>query len=207
MRAEAFPGMRVHEHDWRALQASTGDRPPLQRLRVGFLSTEFIGMPTSYLTADMFHLFDKEKYEVFVYAASAHDNSHWRIKIEQHAEHVVDVVELDTYETLERVKQDKLHVFVDMDVGAATACVGVPLVCLFSACSAPPRLSVIMCSFVRVCILFCAAPPHLTINHMRSFVHCLPRPCKPTETVLVCSVLALRRHISRLTICIPLSIV
>ncbi len=66
MRAEAFPGMRVHEHDWRALKAAEAERPPVQRLRIGFLSTEFSAMPTSYLTADMFHLFDKEKYEVFV---------------------------------------------------------------------------------------------------------------------------------------------
>ena len=64
---------------------------PGQRLRVGYVSSDFGNHPLSHLMGSVFGLHDRSRVEVFCYALSPSDGSEWRVRIEGEAEHFLDV--------------------------------------------------------------------------------------------------------------------
>lgn len=64
---------------------------PGQRLRVGYVSSDFGNHPLSHLMGSVFGLHDRSRVEVFCYALSPSDGSEWRVRIEQETEHFMDV--------------------------------------------------------------------------------------------------------------------
>jgi protein O-GlcNAc transferase len=64
---------------------------PGQRLRVGYVSSDFGNHPLSHLMGGVFGLHDRSRVEVFCYALSPSDGSEWRMHIEAETEHFLDV--------------------------------------------------------------------------------------------------------------------
>jgi len=64
---------------------------PGQRLRVGYVSSDFGNHPLSHLMGSIFGLHDRSRVEVFCYALSPSDGSEWRVRIEAEAEHFLDM--------------------------------------------------------------------------------------------------------------------
>lgn len=64
---------------------------PGQRLRVGYVSSDFGNHPLSHLMGGVFGLHDRSRVEVFCYALSPSDGSEWRLRIEGVTEHFMDV--------------------------------------------------------------------------------------------------------------------
>lgn len=106
----------------RLLLASTGvhNHPPLddpsgQRLRVGYVSSDFGNHPLSHLMGSVFGLHDRSRIEVFCYALSPSDGSEWRQRIERDAEHFVDVSSWGVADIAARISADGIHVAINLN--------------------------------------------------------------------------------------------
>jgi predicted O-linked N-acetylglucosamine transferase (SPINDLY family) len=58
---------------------------PPSRLRVGYLSSDFHGHPVAYLTAEVFELHDRERFEVFLFSYGPDDGSAMRRRLARDA--------------------------------------------------------------------------------------------------------------------------
>lgn len=87
---------------------------PRSRLRVGYLSWGFHQHATSYLTAQLFELHDRNRFEVFAYACGPEDNSAIRARLKSACEHFVDVSRESTLATAQRIYGDGVDVLVDL---------------------------------------------------------------------------------------------
>ncbi|PSC71029.1 putative UDP-N-acetylglucosamine-peptide N-acetylglucosaminyltransferase SEC [Micractinium conductrix] len=88
---------------------------PGQRLRVGYVSSDFGNHPLSHLMGSVFGMHDRSKVEVFCYALSTSDGSQWRTRIEAEADHFVDVSAWPAAQTAARMSADGLHVAVNLN--------------------------------------------------------------------------------------------
>lgn len=64
---------------------------PRNRIRVGYVSSDFGNHPTSHLMQSVPGLHDRTKVEVFCYALSADDGTTFRAKIARESEHFIDL--------------------------------------------------------------------------------------------------------------------
>lgn len=69
----------------------TKDLAPGNRLRIGYVSSDFGNHPTSHLMQSIPGLHNKEKVEIFCYALSPDDNTTFRSKIARESEHFIDL--------------------------------------------------------------------------------------------------------------------
>jgi len=67
------------------------DFAPGNRLRIGYVSSDFGNHPTSHLMQSIPGLHNKSKVEIFCYALSPDDNTTFRSKIARESEHFVDL--------------------------------------------------------------------------------------------------------------------
>ena len=88
--------------------------PPGDRLRVGYVSSDFGNHPLSHLMNSVFGLHNKSRLEVFLYALSPSDDSEWRIRISTEAEHFQDVSSWSTTAIAEKISSDGIQVFLHM---------------------------------------------------------------------------------------------
>jgi protein O-GlcNAc transferase len=61
-----------------------------------------------------FSFHNHQKFNIFVYATTSSDNSHYRQRIEQDAQVFRDVSNSSTQEVVERITEDKIHVLVNL---------------------------------------------------------------------------------------------
>ena len=66
------------------------------RLRIGYVSSDFGNHPTSHLMQSIPGHHNKDKVEIFCYSLSANDNTSFRQKIGQEAEHFVDLSQVSS---------------------------------------------------------------------------------------------------------------
>lgn len=64
---------------------------PSSRLRVGYVSSDFCNHPTSHLMQSVPGFHDNARVEVFCYSLSPDDNTSFRRKIQEEAEHFIDL--------------------------------------------------------------------------------------------------------------------
>ncbi|XP_021934917.1 UDP-N-acetylglucosamine--peptide N-acetylglucosaminyltransferase 110 kDa subunit [Zootermopsis nevadensis] len=86
------------------------------RLRIGYVSSDFGNHPTSHLMQSIPGLHDSTKVEVFCYALSADDGTTFRAKIAREAEHFVDLSQIPCNgKAADRINADGIHVLVNMN--------------------------------------------------------------------------------------------
>jgi protein O-GlcNAc transferase len=85
-----------------------------RRLRVGYVSADFRDHPLAHLMLGLFRLHDRSAVEVFVYSIGPDDGSTYRKRIEQDAEHFVDLAALDVDACVARIREDRIDVLVDL---------------------------------------------------------------------------------------------
>lgn len=88
---------------------------PQQRLRIGYVSSDFGNHPVSHLTQSIFRLHDPELFEIFCYALSGDDQSHWRRSIESSAEHFKDISRLTAGDSARLIYGDGIHVLINLN--------------------------------------------------------------------------------------------
>jgi len=89
---------------------------PEERLRVGYVSSDYANHPLSHLMASVFGLHDKTKYEIFCYSLTPDDGSSWRTRIAKEAEHFIDVSSSTSAAIANRIFQDdQIHVLFNLN--------------------------------------------------------------------------------------------
>eukprot|EP00668_Euglena_longa_P012277 GGOE01014716.1.p1 GENE.GGOE01014716.1~~GGOE01014716.1.p1 ORF type:complete len:768 (+),score=146.83 GGOE01014716.1:191-2305(+) len=90
-------------------------QPEKERLRVGYMSSDFGNHPLSQLMQHYFGMHNRKRVEVFGYALTPHDGTKARDLIEQGIEHFHDVSQLLTVQLADLIRSHHLHVLVDLN--------------------------------------------------------------------------------------------
>jgi len=84
-----------------------------RRIRVGYSSADFHRHPVAYIFNLVLGCHDRLRFEVFCYNSSSHPDSMTAL-LRSHAEHWIDVLDLDDAAFAERVLQDELDILIDL---------------------------------------------------------------------------------------------
>lgn len=84
------------------------------RIRVGYVSSDFHRHATSYLMANMFESHDRSRFEVFLYSLGKDDCSEIRARIRSAAEHFIDCSRTRAADLAKRVRDDGIDILVDL---------------------------------------------------------------------------------------------
>lgn len=92
--------------------------PPLawrhDRLRIGYLSSDFHAHATAFLMAEIFALHDRAAFEIFAYSYGIDDKSAVRERIKKTAEHFIDLSALTARACAERIRKDEIDILIDL---------------------------------------------------------------------------------------------
>ncbi|ULU01181.1 hypothetical protein L3Y34_001504 [Caenorhabditis briggsae] len=87
-----------------------------QRLKIGYVSSDFGNHPTSHLMQSIPGMHNRERVEVFCYALSVNDGTNFRSKLMAESEHFVDLSQITCYgKAAERIAQDGIHILINMN--------------------------------------------------------------------------------------------
>lgn len=89
--------------------------PPFQRLRLGYVSSDFNNHPLAHLMQSVFGLHCQNRFEVFLYATTPPDNSPYRSKIQSSTPHFLDVSGWSTQAIVEQIVQDGIHILINLN--------------------------------------------------------------------------------------------
>ncbi|KAG0489827.1 hypothetical protein HPP92_006690 [Vanilla planifolia] len=86
-----------------------------ERLRVGYVSSDFGNHPLSHLMGSVFGMHNQENVEVFCYALSQNDGSEWRQRVMDEAEHFNDVSSMSSDVIARMINEDKIHILINLN--------------------------------------------------------------------------------------------
>nr|MBE5727425.1 super sex combs [Cucujiformia] len=87
-----------------------------QRLKIGYVSSDFGNHPTSHLMQSVPGLHDRSKVEIFCYALSSDDGTTFRSKITRESDHFIDLSRVSCNgKAADRIYQDGIQVLVNMN--------------------------------------------------------------------------------------------
>jgi protein O-GlcNAc transferase len=84
------------------------------RIRVGYFSVDFRNHPVAHLTAPLYGMHDRSKFEVWVYSYGPDDKHPVRQRIQEGAEHFVNLEGQSTQSMVERIRNDEIDILVDL---------------------------------------------------------------------------------------------
>jgi predicted O-linked N-acetylglucosamine transferase (SPINDLY family) len=99
--------------------------PPVRRnrIRLGYLSSDFRAHPIAWLCAELFERHDRSRFEVFGYSHGADDGSTERDRLTRAFDHFVDLGTLDDASAATRIRADQIDILIDLNghtLGART---------------------------------------------------------------------------------------
>lgn len=86
-----------------------------QRLRVGYVSSDFGNHPLSHLMGSVFGMHSRENVEVFCYALSPNDGTEWRQRTQSEAEHFMDVSAMSSDMIAKLINEDNIQILVNLN--------------------------------------------------------------------------------------------
>ena len=89
--------------------------PPVEKLHIGYVSSDFNNHPLAHLMQSVFSLHDRHRFTIFCYATSPSDATSYRQKIERDAHHFLDVSAWTSERIIRRVHQDQIHILVNLN--------------------------------------------------------------------------------------------
>lgn len=90
-------------------------RPPGRRLRIAYLSSYFREHAHGYLTAELYGLHDRSKFEVFAYSCSQRSKDRIQQQIMRDVDHWVDIVEMSDEQAAQRIFDDEIDILIDFN--------------------------------------------------------------------------------------------
>ncbi|VDD83022.1 unnamed protein product [Mesocestoides corti] len=91
-------------------------RQPNQRLRIGYVSSDFCNHPTSHLMQSIPGFHDRSRFEIFCYSLSPDDGTTFRAKVNREAEHFVDLSNIACHgKAAEKIAADGIHILLNMN--------------------------------------------------------------------------------------------
>ncbi|KIM34507.1 glycosyltransferase family 41 protein [Serendipita vermifera MAFF 305830] len=88
--------------------------PPSDKLNIGYVSSDFSNHPLAHLMLSVFGMHDRQRFNIYVYATTSSDNSHYRQRIEEDAEFFRDVSKSTTHSIVEQIHRDQIHILVNL---------------------------------------------------------------------------------------------
>lgn len=85
-----------------------------ERLRLGYLSSDFHDHATSRLLVEVLERHDRNRFEVFLYSYGVDDGSALRRRVEQSSEHFVELRTASARAAAERIRADGIDVLIDL---------------------------------------------------------------------------------------------
>ncbi len=98
-RVEPFVPQPIVEHD---------------RLRIGYISSDFREHATMHLITGLFENHNKEKFEIFAYDYSIFDNSEYRRRFLRSIDHHIDISALTDLDAAKKIRADQLDILIDL---------------------------------------------------------------------------------------------
>ncbi|KAH1083296.1 hypothetical protein J1N35_023057 [Gossypium stocksii] len=86
-----------------------------QRLKIGYVSSDFGNHPLSHLMGSVFGMHNTENVEVFCYALSQNDGTEWRQRIQSEAEHFIDVSSMSSDVIAKTINKDGIQILINLN--------------------------------------------------------------------------------------------
>ncbi|KAK8589621.1 hypothetical protein V6N13_088454 [Hibiscus sabdariffa] len=86
-----------------------------QRLKVGYVSSDFGNHPLSHLMGSVFGMHNGENVEVFCYALSQNDGTEWRQRTQSEAEHFIDVSAMTSDVIAKMINNDGIQILINLN--------------------------------------------------------------------------------------------
>ena len=109
-----------------------------QKIRIGYFSSDFKNHPVSFLTAELFELHDKNRFEIFAFSSSIDDNSLIRSRIMGAFDQFIDVRNSSDEEVARLARELEIDIAVDLGGHTADSRTGI-----FAYRAAPVQVSYI----------------------------------------------------------------
>jgi predicted O-linked N-acetylglucosamine transferase (SPINDLY family) len=85
------------------------------RIRLGYLSSDFCSHAMSYLIAELFERHDRSRFEIHGYCASPEDGSPIRARVIAAFDHFTSVRALSDEEAARRIRNDEIDILIDLN--------------------------------------------------------------------------------------------
>lgn len=85
-----------------------------QRIRVGYLSADFHQHATCVLMCEVFERTDRSRFEVFLYSHGTDDKTAMRKRVEQSADHFVELRGVPDQDIAQRIADDQIDLLIDL---------------------------------------------------------------------------------------------
>jgi len=87
---------------------------PEEKLRIGYLSSDFCRHATAHLITELFERHDRDRFEIFAYSCGKDDGSPERKRIAEAVDHFIDLKDVATVSAAERISQNGIDILVDL---------------------------------------------------------------------------------------------
>jgi predicted O-linked N-acetylglucosamine transferase (SPINDLY family) len=111
-------------------------RPQSQKIRVGYFSADFRNHAVSLLTAELYELHDKNKFEIIAFSFGVDDRSPMRSRLQQAFNQFIDVSNMSDLEIAQLAREIGIDIAVDLGGFTADSRTGI-----FSYRAAPVQLN------------------------------------------------------------------
>ena len=88
---------------------------PGERLRVGFVSSDFRAHPMVYLSLEFWERIDRDRFETFAYGIRARDSGPLGQSIERAFDHFADVSSMPVGDIVRRIADDRIAILLDLN--------------------------------------------------------------------------------------------
>ncbi|BAE52596.1 glycosyl transferase [Paramagnetospirillum magneticum] len=88
---------------------------PKRRIRIGYLSSYFREHAHGYLTAEMYKLHDRSRFEVFAYSCSRRTGDRIQTQVMKDVDHWVDILEMSDEDVAKRIAADGIDILIDFN--------------------------------------------------------------------------------------------
>ncbi|HEX4635633.1 MAG TPA: tetratricopeptide repeat protein [Rhizomicrobium sp.] len=120
--------------------AHQGKRPSFPRthgkIRIGYVSGEFREQATAYLTAGLYELHDREKFEILAIDTAGGDGSALRRRLEAAFDRILDISQLTDDEAVARIRAEEIDILVNLN-----GYFGAPRMGIFARRAAPVQVN------------------------------------------------------------------
>ncbi|MBF0125200.1 MAG: tetratricopeptide repeat protein, partial [Magnetococcales bacterium] len=97
------------------------DRGSQQKLRLGYLSSDFRNHAVAHQIVGVFKRHDRRRFTVFAYSSGPDDGSSYRQRIEHDVDHFVDITALNDHQAAQRIRADGIDILIDLNGHTAGA--------------------------------------------------------------------------------------
>lgn len=113
-------------------------RQPQEKIRIGYFSGDFSNHPVSYLTAELYELHDRNKFEIIAFSFGVDDKSEIRSRLSKAFDRFIDVNSVSDFEIAKLARELQIDIAVDLGGHTKDSRTGI-----FSYRAAPVQISYI----------------------------------------------------------------